>query len=149
MQNLSYFNRNRASAKMDIIDIYTRIDSLVRNIIVEINNEQSRDEHILRALLYEMLMFLNREYLKSNAGIEENSRHRHIDRFMKLVDENFRTHHDTKYYADRLCITPNYLNEVVQQEMKISPKCYIPFFDSYCMISLFSSYFCVIYKLKE
>ena len=71
MQNLSYFNRNRASAKMDIIDIYTRIDSLVRNIIVEINNEQSRDEHILRALLYEMLMFLNREYLKSNAGIEE------------------------------------------------------------------------------
>jgi len=66
MQNLSYFNRNRASAKMDIIDIYTRIDSLVRNIIVEINNEQSRDEHILRALLYEMLMFLNREYLKSN-----------------------------------------------------------------------------------
>ena len=107
------------------------------------------NKHILRALLYEMLMFLNREYLKSNAGIEENSRHRHIDRFMKLVDENFRTHHDTKYYADRLCITLNYLNEVVQQEMKISPKCYIPFFDSYCMISLSSSYFCVIYKLKE
>ena len=56
---------------------------------------------------------------------------------------------DYKYYADRLSITPNYLNEVVQQEMKISPKCYIPFFDSYCMISLSSSYFCVIYKLKE
>ena len=50
IRDSSYFNRNRASAKMDIIDIYTRIDSLVRNIIVEINNEQSRDEHILRAL---------------------------------------------------------------------------------------------------
>lgn len=125
MQKLSYFNRNRASAKMNVIDIYTRIDGLVRNIIVEINNEQSKDEHILRALLYEMLMLLNREYSKSYAGIKEDSCHRHIDRFMKLVDENFRTHHGTKYYADGLCITPNYLNEVVQQEMKISPKCYI------------------------
>ncbi|WP_455584387.1 AraC family transcriptional regulator [Bacteroides sp.] len=125
IQNLSYFNRNRVSAKINIVNIYIRIENLIQDIIAEVNNKQEKDKHILRALLYEMLMLLNREYLKTHAVIEENSQNRYIDGFIRLVDKDFRTHHDTKYYAGELCITPNYLNEIVRKSMNISPKCYI------------------------
>lgn len=125
IQNLSYFNRDRASARLNITSIYSRIESLIRNIISEINNEHSRDKHILRALLYEMLMLLNREYSKSYNATEGKTSNRYIDHFIKLVDRDFRTHHDTAYYANELCITPNYLNELVQKTMNTSPKSYI------------------------
>lgn len=64
IQNLSYFSRDRASAKMTAVGIYSRIENLIQNIIAEINNGQSKDKHILRALLYEILTLLNREYSK-------------------------------------------------------------------------------------
>lgn len=125
IQNLSYFNRNRISAKINIAGIYTRIEGLIQNIIAEIGNEQAKDNHILRALLYEILMLLNREYSKAHIITEEKFPNRHIDNFIRLVDRDFKTCHDTKYYAGELCITPNYLNEIVRKNMKTSPKYYI------------------------
>lgn len=125
IQNLSYFNRDRVSAKINITNTYTRIDSLIQNIMDEINNGQSKDKHILRALLYEMLMLLNREYLKTHLAGEKKPQNRYTDQFFKLVDNYFKTYHDTKYYAGKLCITPNYLNEMVQKSIGISPKRYI------------------------
>lgn len=125
IQNLAYFSRDRVSAKMHMTGISTRIESLIQNIIAEINNEQSKDKHILRALLYEILMLLNREYSKNYITGSGKLRNRYIDRFTRLVDKDFKSYHDTKHYAGKLCITPNYLNEVVQKSMGISPKCYI------------------------
>lgn len=124
IQNLSYFSRDRASAKITAVDIYSRIEDLIQNIIAEINNGQSKDKHILRALLYEILMLLNREYSKKWV-IGSKSRSRYTDDFIHLVDKDFKIHHDTGYYAGELCITPNYLNEIVQKSMGISPKCYL------------------------
>lgn len=126
LQNLAYFSRSRVCAHLHIQHIQTRTDGLIRNISEEIHREGSKDKHILRALLYEMLMLLNREYLKVHAPCtEEKSRNRYAERFVVLVDEHFRAHRDTWYYADELCITPNYLNEVVRRHMGINAKSYI------------------------
>lgn len=125
IQNLSYFNRDRVFAKINITNIHTRINSLIQNIMDEINNGQSKDKHLLRALLYEMLTLLNREYLKTHFAGEKKPQNRYTDQFFKLVDNYFKTYHDTKYYAGKLCITPNYLNEIVQKSIGISPKRYI------------------------
>lgn len=125
LQNLSYFNRKRTSARINISQIKNRIDSLIQNIIEEINNIQSKDKHILRALLYEMLVLLNREYLDFYPHMNETAQNRHADNFIALADKYFSIHHDTKYYADKLCITPNYLNEVVKKSIGTSPKAYI------------------------
>lgn len=124
IQNLSYFSRDRASAKMTAVGIYSRIENLIQNIIAEINNGQSKDKHILRALLYEILTLLNREYSKQWV-IASRLRNRYADDFIHLVDRDFKIHHDTAHYAGELCITPNYLNEIVQKSMGISPKCYL------------------------
>lgn len=50
---------------------------------------------------------------------------RHTARFIALVNNNFHAHHDTSYYAGILCITPNYLNEIVQRTIGTSAKRYM------------------------
>lgn len=125
IQNLAYFNRKRTDAKINIISIYTRIENLIQHIRAEINDEQSKDKHILRALLYEILTVLNREYAKTHPVREDKLQNRHIDSFIKWVEKDFKTHHDTQYYAGKLCITPNYLNQIVRKHIGISPKGYI------------------------
>lgn len=42
--------------------------------------------------------------------------------FFNLVFDYFREQRDTCYYADKLCITPNYLAMIVRQVCKESPK---------------------------
>lgn len=88
--------------------------------------------HILRALLYEALMLLDRCYQKTLSAIgnetltgskENNSPY--IERFIKLVEENLKEQHSVQFYADCLCITPNYLNELVHSVLYTSAKQYI------------------------
>ena len=50
---------------------------------------------------------------------------RYVDDFVLLVNDHFREEHDTEFYADRLCITPNYLNKIVRQSHGKSAKTYI------------------------
>jgi AraC-like DNA-binding protein len=38
-----------------------------------------------------------------------------MDRFIKLVEENFREQRDIGFYADRLCLTPKYLSKVIKE----------------------------------
>ena len=127
IQNLAYFNTRRVSAKINIDSISVRINHLLQSILSEINNEESKDKHILRAMLYEILMVLNREYLRANvaSALEEKPQNRYVDRFITLVDTHFSIHHNTSFYADELCITPNYLNEIIQKCMGVSSKSYI------------------------
>lgn len=43
-------------------------------------------------------------------------------KFYNLVFDHFREQRDTRYYADKLCITPNYLAMIVRHVCKESPK---------------------------
>ena len=72
-----------------------------------------------------MLMLLNREYLKATIISGNKIQNRHIGAFISLVDKHFKTIHNTAFYADKLCITPNYLNEIVRKATGISAKAYI------------------------
>lgn len=42
--------------------------------------------------------------------------------FCKLLCENCRSHHEVKFYADKLCVTPYYLSRVTRQIFSVSPK---------------------------
>lgn len=120
-----FFRRDRPSARLRPGRLYPRIQELLRQIAAEINDEQTKDHHILRALLYEILTLLNREYARSSLPCAEKPRPRHIDRFIRAVDTHLAAHHDTQHYADLLCITPNYLNEIVQRHLGTTAKSYI------------------------
>ena len=73
-------------------------------------------------------MLLDRAYLKMTSIEEGRSRevsNNHVSKFMNLVATHAKEQHSVQYYADKLCITPNYLNEMITSTMGISAKQYI------------------------
>ena len=72
-------------------------------------------------------MLLNRAY-QNLISMEEGNKEAggtHISKFIELVGADMREHHSVRHYADKLCITPNYLNEIVNSAMGMSAKQYI------------------------
>ena len=129
VRHLSFFQIESFSSRLHLSDeLYTRILETLHDIKMEIDSYQQGDVHVLRALLYEVLMLLDREYKKVNMEEETTSKevgNIHIDKFMKLVESHLKEQHSVQYYADKLCITPNYLNEIVTSTKGISAKQYI------------------------
>lgn len=129
VQHLSFFQSGKTSSKLQLPDEpYMRILQILHNIKTEIDSYRQNDVYVLRALLYEVLMLLDREYKKVNMEEETTSKevgNIHIDKFMKLVESHLKEQHSVQYYADKLCITPNYLNEIVTSTKGISAKQYI------------------------
>lgn len=129
VQHLSYFSPGKDSSKLHLSDdFYMQIIHLLQSIKKEIDTRQPKDVHILRALLYEVLMLLNRTYqntVSAESGDRRKENNIYLSRFIKLVEENMREQHSVQYYADRLCITPNYLNEIISSAMPVSAKQYI------------------------
>lgn len=105
-----------------------RLHSLLLQMKAEIDNRVEKDQHILRAMLYETLMLLDRadtlvtDDCQPMSGISIS---RHIDRFTALVQAEYATHHDVEYYAGQLCITSNYLNKIARQSLGVTAKQYI------------------------
>ena len=107
-------------------ELYKRMLQLLHDIKVEIDQYRQDDVHVLRAYLYEALMLLNRAY-QNLISMEEGTKEAggtHISKFIELVGADMREHHSVRYYADKLCITPNYLNEIVNSAMGMSAKQY-------------------------
>lgn len=129
VRHLSFFQSGKTSSKLQLPDeLYMRILQILHNIKTEIDSYRQNDVYVLRALLYEVLMLLDREYKKVNMEEETTSKevgNIHIDKFMKLVESHLKEQHSVQYYADKLCITPNYLNEIVTSTKGISAKQYI------------------------
>lgn len=45
-----------------------------------------------------------------------------FDGFCRLLCENCRKHHEVRFYADKLCITPYYLSRITHRIFAVSPK---------------------------
>ena len=120
VRHLAFFKPEKTSAKLHLPDeLYTRVLQVLHNIKTEIDSykQNDNDVHVLRALLYEVLMLLERAYQKavSNEEIptDKETNNTHIDRFIHLVGTHLKEQHSVQFYADKLCITPNYLNEII------------------------------------
>ena len=132
VRHLAFFKPEKTSAKLHLPDeLYTRVLQVLHNIKTEIDSykQNDNDVHVLRALLYEVLMLLERAYQKavSNEEIptDKEINNTHIDRFIHLVGTHLKEQHSVQFYADKLCITSNYLNEMVTSTMGFSAKQYI------------------------
>ena len=129
VRHLSFFQSGKTSSKLQLPDeLYMRILQILHNIKTEIDSYRQNDVYVLRALLYEVLMLLDRAYLKMISMEEGRSRevfNNHVSKFMNLVNIHSKEQHSVQYYADKLCITSNYLNEMVTSTMGFSAKQYI------------------------
>ena len=78
---------------------------------------QSDAQDLLRAILYELLVLLNRWYRARYAVGPSRERNETVDRFQTLVDRDFRHDHRVAEYADRLGVTPGHLNALCRQHL--------------------------------
>lgn len=123
---LKYFNRHLDSpalnlGKADMLHIV----KIFEDIEQEIRNFKTNDKHILRALLYQVLIWLKRKFddIKLPHNSPENNRH--ISLFIDSVSKNFTKQHTVLFYAEKLCISAGHLNDLSKSVIGISAKKYI------------------------
>jgi AraC-like DNA-binding protein len=122
IDSLPYFTHRRPLPYLMLDEaMYNRIVGLFVEIQIEIAHDRS--VHLLRALLYEVLALLQRAVpVESDVPISVESR---VVRFQELVNEYFATETGVDFYAEKLCVSPNYLNRIVQCTLGQSTKAYI------------------------
>ncbi|MDD2437039.1 MAG: helix-turn-helix transcriptional regulator [Massilibacteroides sp.] len=124
LNHISYFNPiKQCPDKLQLSDDeYDRALSLTQNVKAEILLYKEKDKHILRAILYQILKYLDRIFIQKNKIYEIKVQNQYVKRFTGLLNTEFRQFHSVGYYADKLCLTPNYLNELVKKETGCSAK---------------------------
>lgn len=132
ISRLSYLQADRPSPYiMPTAENFNHLLGLHYEMRKEIIDYQHEDQHIIRAMLYGALMLIQRSPVLGEEGqsrqrpMAEMPISRYVDDFVAMVSENYREQHSTQYYANRLCITPNYLNKIVKQTLGKSAKNYI------------------------
>ncbi len=128
LERLAYLQPDRTSPFLrPDTTLQERLHHLLSSMKAEIDDSQDKDQHILRAMLYETLMLLNRAACSGEGGqpMSEVAAGRYIEGFIRAVNSEYMLRHDVEYYANKLCITPNYLNKVVRRSLGTTAKFHI------------------------
>lgn len=126
IKDLSYFNLYDTPPVLELTsDDFLKLTNLLQDIKAEIISFKNNDKHILRALLYQTLIFLNRKYVAVYPFSDTGTMNRYIDQFTRLVETNCSQNRNVNYYAKQLCITSGHLNSLVKEHYGINAKKYI------------------------
>ncbi len=101
------------------------LENLLLSIEKEILHLSNRNKHILRALLYQTLAWLDSVYTKQDNPDTKTVNNNFILQFKNLVDDFYDREHSVNFYAEKLNISPGYLNDLVKKDIKVSAKQFI------------------------
>jgi AraC family transcriptional regulator, transcriptional activator of pobA len=126
VQNLSCFNSydNPPVLQLEYND-YSQLIALLQNVKNEISSFKNYDKHILRALLYQILILLNRKFISVYPSSRKKPINGYVKSFIQLVNTNHHQYRAVDYYAQCLHITSGHLNSLVKDYFRISAKKYI------------------------
>jgi len=126
IDKLSYFNRDLKNYFLKLNKTETtHIVDIFKNIESEIRNFKTNDEHILRAFLYQALIWLNRKFNDSELPQNLIKINHHISKFSILVSEKLKQEHSVSFYAGELNISAGHLNDLSKLILGRSAKRYI------------------------
>ena len=100
----------------------------IRDMMIEMKKEvtpTAKFHDMLRAQLWHLIMLIETEYKNNQPEAVFIPPKNIISNFIDLVGANLYRHHDVAFYADKLCITPNYLNKIVTKGLGMSTLAYI------------------------
>jgi AraC family transcriptional regulator, transcriptional activator of pobA len=125
-KHLSYFTIYHSPPVLELAtNDFLKLIALFDDIKAEILSFKENDKHILRALLYQALIFLNRNFKATLATPPQKITNRYIIQFTELVESDFYQNRKVDYYAQKLHITSGHLNSIVKEHFGISAKKYI------------------------
>lgn len=126
ISDLKYFNTWSSPPELTLSPDDTQyLIKLMQSTEQEIKTFGCSDQHILRALLYQALVWINRKYIATYPSANTDDYNRYIRKYTQLVNREFHTQHSVSYYADALSITTGHLNDLCKSHLGISAKHYI------------------------
>ncbi len=100
------------------------IRDIIREMIDEVASH-NRFYDLLRAQLWHLILIIEKEYHQNGHEGKDLPHGNYATGFVNLVGVELYRHHDVEYYADRLCISSNYLNKISHATLGVSARAYI------------------------
>ena len=126
VHNLPYYNSHDHPRVLSLEpNDYNQLIILLKDIQTEISSFKNNDKHILRALLYQILVLLSRKFISAYPASQKRPINNYVSRFIQLVDRNHHQYRAVDHYARQLHITSGHLNSLVKDYFGISVKKYI------------------------
>ncbi|MGF1670387.1 MAG: helix-turn-helix domain-containing protein [Balneolaceae bacterium] len=100
-------------------ELFERSLDVLRQIEAEFEKLQNDSPHLIRSLLYQLMIQLNRAYAGQHEAASDDTRLNPIVfSFRKAVDQHFKRLKTVKEYADLLHISPGHLSKICMQHLK-------------------------------
>jgi AraC-like DNA-binding protein len=121
LYRFQYFHQYSRPTNMKMpVKIFGEILKLVRSIEKEFHHLESDSGHLLRAILYQLLITLNRYYAAAHRVQGDTRIHPDFFRFRSLLEKEFKKHHRVVTYAQMLKISNSHLNKICRQYSGLS-----------------------------
>lgn len=125
VRKLSYFSKYNPRPYLQITgNEFKFLQEILHNIQKEIKSNLSKENHMLRSLLYQILIWFDRKFTL-NINKTEKYTSGYVNQFIDLVNTNFINHNVVSFYSDKLNITAGHLNDIIKTNLNISAKKYI------------------------
>ncbi len=128
IDGFTFFQSGRSSSFLyPDTRLFRRLLALFSQMREEIAGKKLNEaQHILRAMVYETLMLLERvNNIPPVKDIDNKRTSYYVNEFQKIARAHYKREQHVEYYAGRLYITSNYLNKIVRQSLGISTKQYL------------------------
>jgi len=121
LDQLAFFRDGRPSAALELTPAERRV-FLARFRAMQREIRALRDDasHALRAVLYELLVLLNRWYTKRHGPAPGRPPNATVERFQELVDRAHARRHRVADYASELGVSPGHLNALCRATLRQS-----------------------------
>jgi AraC-like DNA-binding protein len=121
LYRFQYFNQYAKPTKIQMpAKLFHQTLKLVKTIEEEFSMLQNDSNHLLRAVLYQLLVVLNRYYAVFYKVKGDTYVHPTFLRFRSLVEKEFMKRRHVATYAQLLKITPTQLNKICRQYSGLS-----------------------------
>jgi AraC family transcriptional regulator, transcriptional activator of pobA len=121
LYRFQYFHQYSCPASMKMsAEGFIHALKLVQNVEEEFEHLQNDSGHFVRAILYQLLVILNRCYADNYHVQSDTSIHPNFFRFRSLLEKEFMSYHRVSAYAQKLKISSAHLNKICRQYSGLS-----------------------------
>ena len=96
-------------------EVLDEMESIMANMMKEFQNYRLLRAEILKGFLKVFLIYLSRQFSGSEIKTTHSRDQEIVTIFLELVRKNFMNMKRVSDYAGELCVTPNYLNQIVKR----------------------------------
>lgn len=116
LYRFQYFHQYSRPTEMQLSETsFAKCLELLYGIELEFDELQNDSSHLIRSLLYQLLVILNRYYADVHKVQRDTYVHLDFYRFRSLLEKKFTADHSVEAYSKALTISSGFLNKICKQ----------------------------------